>query len=298
MDRQVLLNNYESYLKVKGIRTRKDYQATVDQFFEWCEEEKLDILNLHYCDVSTWRRQQMETSLSWATINNKTNRLRSFYRYLLISHKVLTNPFDGLQGLKTGKSLPKNIVSPEDYEKLVSSFRVMKRHDVMLLALIELLYGSALRISEAASLKEQDIDFDSRIIMITDHKNQRERKLPATEAALVSIRSYNESVRSSLLTDTELLAGFLFPQKKGTSLRVLLNSRLKNECRRQGLPLITSHSFRHSAATGMLKNGAGIRHVQEFLGHKSIISTQRYTHLVSDDLKKVIENCHPREARS
>jgi site-specific recombinase XerD len=237
-----------------------------------------------------------DKSLSRGTINNKLNRLRVFYRFLNRRHLAVDNPFALVGGLKTGKTVPKNVLSVADMGKLLDNFAVKRPGDVMLKVLVELLYGSALRISEAEALVLSDVDFAGGFIQVTNFKeNGKKWRCPATEASLKTLKVYCGKVRSLLLNTEELKAGRLFPRERGkTTLRCRLNGKLSCECRRLGLKRITSHGFRHSAATHLLRSGAGIREVQALLGHERITSTQHYTRVVKEDLKRVVETCHPR----
>jgi integrase/recombinase XerC len=140
-----------------------------------------------------------------------------------------------------------------------------------------------------------DIEQESGVILIHERKTGVWRKVPASEESLNAVQRYVRFARERCTTEDDRAQGFLYPQKGATSLRCLLNAKLSRECRRLHLKRITSHSFRHAAATHLLQSGAGIRQVQAFLGHQSITSTERYTHVVTEDLKAVISGCHPRE---
>ena len=223
------------------------------------------------------------------------NRLKRFYRWAWKRRLVAVDPFVDFKNLSTGRSLPKTILSVEDMGKFLAGFSLLHDRDIMLKSLVELLYGSALRISEAEALRVEEIDFEGGVILIHEKKTGVSRKVPVSEAALSAVRHYMNRVRTACTTSADRAQGFLYPQKGSTALRCLLNAKLGRECRRLGLKRITTHSFRHSAATHLLKNGAGIRQVQAFLGHQSIGSTERYTHVVTEDLKAVLGRFHPRE---
>ena len=167
--------------------------------------------------------------------------------------------------------------------------------DVMMKTILELLYGSVVRISEALTVKKTDIDFSLRCVTIFESKTQKERRVPVTEAFIASLAFYYEEAFEVLVRKADRDALWVFPQGKGTTVRCRLNSILERETSRLGFEKITSHSMRHMAATHLLKRGAGIRHVQAFLGHANICSTQAYTRVCKDDLKNVLETFHPVE---
>lgn len=295
-----ILSRFKRYLKLKSIRTSGDYIASVAEFFEF-----LHNMGIPYGEVNTGTGDQYkaylltkEKALSRGTINNKLNRIRSFYEFLTIKRLIHANPFQQTGNLTTGKFIPRHILSVADMGRLLDHFGIRRLSDIMMKAIIEILYGSSLRISEAAALKVKDIDFEGGFILVTNFKeNEKKWKTPATEVSLRVVKHYMRKARAKLLSKAGLEAGYLFPQKKKTTIRCMINAKLKRECRRLGLKTITCHSFRHSSATHMLKSGAGIRHVQALLGHERISSTERYTRVVKEDLKKVIKACHPRERR-
>jgi site-specific recombinase XerD len=181
--------------------------------------------------------------------------------------------------------------------KLLDNFSIKSDHDLMLKSTAEIMYGSGIRINEAVSLKLESIDFEKQAITIIQSKTNskvKERKVITNEAALNTLKEYLRYSRTKLLKDDELKENYIYPQVKVASFVVSLNHKLKNECKRLGLKVITSHGFRHSVATHILRSGAGIKEVQEFLGHKRITNTEIYTHILKDDLKKVVEKFHPR----
>lgn len=293
-----ILADFKRYLKLKSIRSFGDYIASVVEFFTFLHDK-----GIRYSEVNTgigdeYRAYLLtkEKTISRGTINNKINRLRSFYGFLFIKRLIHENPFNHTGSLYTGKSIPRHILSVEDMGKLLDCFGIRGLNDIMMKSIIEFLYGSSMRISEAAALKIEDIDFAGGFICVTNFKdNEKKWKAPATEVSLRVVKMYINGAREKLLSAAELEAGYLYPQKETTTIRCMLNAKLKRECKRLGLKTITSHSFRHSSATHMLKGGAGIREVQALLGHERIGSTERYTRVIKEDLKKVLKTCHPRE---
>ena len=293
-----ILAGFKQYLKLKSIRSYADYIASVSEFFEFLHEKEIAYNEVAAGTGDEYRAHLLtkEKTISRGTINNKLVRIRSFYDFLFTKRLIHTNPFSQTGSLYTGKAIPRHILSVEDMGKLLSQFGIRTHNDVMMKSMIELLYGSSLRISEVAALKLEDIDFAGDFILVTNFKEDGKKwKTPATEVSLRVVKDYIKGAREKLLSADDLEAGYLFPQKRKTTIRCMLNAKLKRECRRLGLKNITSHSFRHSSATHMLKSGAGIREVQALLGHERIRSTERYTRVVKEDLKKVIKICHPRE---
>jgi site-specific recombinase XerD len=298
-DTDRVLKDFERALKIAGIKVWSQYVTSVREFLDYIAERGIAYTAVNEGVCADYKAHLLsgDTELSRFTINNKLNRLRKFYKYLYRKRRVCANPFAGEHAIRVGRTLPKNILAVEELGKLLDSFALVTRNDIMMKAIVELLYGSALRISEAIDLTLSDIDFEAGVLHITDYKNGGARmKRPATEVSLRFLKRYMREARGNILTHAEMKAGRLFPKKRYTSMRCMINHKLKRECLRIGLATITTHSFRHSAATHLLRAGAGIREVQEMLGHDKISSTEAYTRIVKEDLKNVIEKCHPREA--
>jgi site-specific recombinase XerD len=199
---------------------------------------------------------------------------------------VVKDPFLSLQSLSTGRSLPKTILSVDEMGLFLDRFAIRSENDIMMMSLVELLYGSALRISEAEALRLQDVDFACGVLIIHERKTGVSRKVPAIEASLKSLKAHIAHAWATCVSQRDRAEGFLFPHKAETTLSGLLNAKLARECGRLSLKRITTHSFRHAAATHMLRSGAGIRSVQAFLGRKRFGCTQRYTHVVTEDKRK------------
>ena len=293
-----LLEGYKLSLEAKGIKTISEYLRDVSEYLEYTLERELDpcMLPAGFGDEYRSHLIHREPPLSRGTINNKLNRVRSFYKHLSKKGMLLCDPFEDTKGLSGLVSIPKNILSIEQAGLLLDNFAIKKEDDYIYQLLAELLYGSALRISEAAALKLGDLDTEAKALNVWDFKNDKPRTVPSSEVFIKKLKDYCRSSRTNLLTPSELSAGFIFPQRGSTTLRVNLNRKLESECKRLALPVITSHSLRHCAATHMLKKGAGIRQVQAMLGHEKISTTQIYTRVLTDDLKNLVSQFHPREA--
>ncbi len=298
LEREVVLTDFNRYLGLKGIRTAPEYISCVKEFFSFLDDGDQHFLFITEKTTEEYRHYLLtsDRQISHGTINNKLNRLRSFYSFLGKKNLIYQNPFYYLQGVKTGKGLPKNILTVQEMGTFLDNFSQIGKNDIMLLSIIELLYGSAMRIGEVTALREADIDYGNGVIIITDFKNGSKRwKCPASEESMKILQRYVDTVRDNLTSLEERKEGFLFPQKGRTTIRAMLNNKLKRECGRHGFRTITTHSLRASAATHLLKAGAGIREIQAFLGHQRISTTEHYTRVVKEDLKAVIKTCHPRE---
>lgn len=299
MKEKNILEDYKSYMSLKDHKTYKIYARNIEEFMNYLAKHKIHFKEVVPATIIDYRSCLLtgDKKLSRGTVNNKINYIKSFYTFLFKRQYIFRNPFRHIKSLKKGKFIPKNILSTDDMAKLLSNLSVMSYSDLMLKVMIEFLYGSSMRIAEVEALKESDLDFDNGVVWVTNFKdNGRRWKAPATEVCFRETKAYIKNVREKLLSPKDLEEGWLFPQLEGkTTLRCLLNNKLQRDCKRLGLKLVTSHGFRHSSATHMLKAGAGIRQVQMMLGHQRITSTQSYLRVVKEDLKSVITNHHPRE---
>lgn len=297
MENRDITDSYRRYLALKGLKTIDEHLATVERFCAFLAGAGKNWKRASSTDAENWKLSLVNAaeSPSNGTVNNLLNRVRSFYRYCLLKKLVLADPFRATTNLKTARSLPKVILSIADTGRLLECFSRRDHGDVMVKTVIELLYGCALRINEAATIKLCDIDRTRGSLRVDDSKTGKERTLPMGEVTMRQVDIYLENSREKIITEDEKAAGFLFPQGGTSRLRCRVNRVLARECGRLGLPVVTSHSFRHAAASHMLSRGAGIREVQAFLGHERISTTEIYTRVVKDDLRAVVRLCHPRE---
>jgi len=218
--------------------------------------------------------------------------LRQFYNYLENHKLIQINPMDKVESPKIERQLP-DFLTQDEIKKLFSVFSESNPLEIRDLTMFELMYSAGLRISEACSLKTRDIDMDSLLINVIG-KGGRERLVPFGEIARELLEKYLKSERNEILGDRT--SEYLFVSRKGGFLNRKSAWRLlKRYIDRADIKKhITPHTLRHSFATHLLQNNADLRAVQELLGHIDISTTQIYTHLVSDELKKAHKKFHPR----
>jgi integrase/recombinase XerC len=234
--------------------------------------------------------------LSNRSLARHLSTLRSFFRWACREGHIEKNPAKGLPAPRVPKTLPRAMTLP-DTERLLDS-----GHDEGLIpererALFELLYATGLRVSEAAGLDLDDVDFAERLVRVTG-KGSRERIVPFGEAAADALRAYLPS-RAALrhrANDEDETGDPLFVNARGGRLTPRSMARLlKRRLRAAGLPEeISPHALRHTFATHLLQAGADLRAIQELLGHASLSTTQKYTHLDAARLREVYRNAHPK----
>lgn len=229
--------------------------------------------------------------LSRRTVSRKVSCLRSFFRHLVREGVVSVNPVMSIELPKQGKALPM-FFYPEEMAALLAStdtgpLGVRDR------AILELLYATGCRAAELMSIEVGDINWQQQSIRVIG-KGNKERIVYFGAGAREALDVYLRQGRPALCDDKRVAA--LFVNYRGTplsqrSLGRVIDKYVDKAALHEGF---SPHSLRHSFATHLLDNGADLRAVQELLGHKNISTTQIYTHVTSDRLKKVYENAHPR----
>lgn len=226
------------------------------------------------------------------SIARKLSALRSFLRFLVKTGRVIENPAEGVLTPKQNKCIP-NYLSVDDMFRLLA----VPQKDTILgkrnQAILEALYSTGVRISELAGLNIADVDFNAMIIRVLG-KGNKERFVPIGTKALSAIQRYmDERIKRE---GKPYLESPLFLNNKGGRLTTRSMARiLENTLKRSGLMhRISPHGIRHTFATHMLDAGADLRALQELLGHATLSTTQRYTHVGIDRLMEVYDKAHPR----
>ncbi len=302
-----LKEDFLLYLKVnKGYsdHTLRNYRIDLEQFFAFLSSErqkKGQIQNRSNKDTITTKDIKayighLYGRLKRTSISRRLSALRSFFLFLEKNGMISENPSCNISSPKLKKYLP-------NYMSVDEIFRVLENPDADTwlkqrnIAILELLYSCGLRVSELQSIDIKDIDFNQRLIKVTG-KGNKQRILPVGRKAIDSVKGYLDASaeirnRYSLHSATSPL----FINKRGKRLSVRSIERItKQYAVKSGLTSeVSPHSFRHSFATHLLDGGADIRSVQELLGHASLSTTQRYTHVTLDRLMEVYDKAHPRK---
>ena len=255
-------------------------------------------------DFRSYLRCLGRGNLGRAAIQLRFSALRSFYKFL-VRHGVLTSsPIKNISLPKIGKRLPQFLTAQQMVDLLQSPLKELtalkqdsatKIDETLFLrdvAILETIYSCGLRISELCGLQVQDIDWHNQSVRVRG-KGKKERLVPIGAPALEAIRHYWSQLGHP---PTDAMPAFLIDQKKRSPLYPrLVQLRLKRYLELAGLdPKLTPHKLRHSYATHLLDAGADLRSVQELLGHAHLVTTQVYTHLTTERLKRAYDEAHPR----
>lgn len=222
--------------------------------------------------------------------------LKGFYHFLIIEDYTDIDPLDLIEQPNITKKLP-TVLSLNEIEKIIAQINLSSKEGQRNKAIIELLYGCGLRVSELTELKLSDLFFDQSFIKVTG-KGNKERLVPIGDETVKEITSYINNQRNEL----EIKPGFedfVFLNRRGKNLtRVMIFTIVKRLTELSGVnKTVSPHTFRHSFATHLITNGADLRAIQDMLGHESITTTEIYTHLDKEFLRKEILQFHPRNIK-
>jgi integrase/recombinase XerC len=285
--------------------TQRNYSHALNEFVSWHKEERKQEPTweaLARDDFRSYLRYLGRHNLGKAAIQLRFSALRTFYRFLIRRGKLEVSPIKNLSLPKTPKRLPK-FLTPDQASALLNtpkvffdSYKDKKPPGADFVcardsAILETIYSCGLRISEVCGLKFEDIDWNEQILRVRG-KGKKERLVPIGGTALAAIRHLlnlrgNDRLSPMVFTNAPRSGSPISPR--------VVQFRLKKYLALAGLdPDLTPHKLRHSFATHMLDAGADLRSVQELLGHAHIVTTQVYTHVTTDRLKRAYDKAHPR----
>ncbi len=299
--RQVI-DNFLNYLTVeKGFsqNTIVAYRNDLNQLASFIEEEAAK-----RGSIPPWASFDRQSMLSYlldlrqrnyavTTVARKVAAARSFFNFMMAEGIIKANPIEEVRSPKTGKSLPKVISYSQAMLLLEQPSKRPPLEAKRDKAMLELLYASGMRVSELVSLNVGDVDLEDGSVRCFG-KGNKERLIPIAPRAALTVKEYLQEARLHLVHDTDEEA--LFVNFRGERLtRQGLWQIVKGHAKSAHLEAeVTPHTLRHSFATHMLSGGADLRHVQELLGHANISTTQIYTHLTSEHIRRTYERSHPR----
>jgi integrase/recombinase XerD len=296
------INSFLNYLAVeKGFsgNTLDAYRNDLQQLASFAEKEIAKQGLIPSWD--TFSRQAMlsymldlkERNYAATTIARKVAAARSFFGFLKSEGIIKTDPTENMSSPSVGKSLPKPITISQVRQLLEQPAKLNTLEARRDKAMLELLYASGMRISELVGLNLGDVNTEEGQVRCFG-KGHKERIVPIYEQAARSVKEYIEEIRPKLARKKDEVALFLNPRGDRLT-RQGFWQKLKEYARAAGLDAqISPHTLRHSFATHMLSGGADLRAVQELLGHANISTTQVYTHLTSEHVRRTYEKSHPR----
>lgn len=290
-----LLRRYVTYLRLEksfSPNTVAAYLRDLQKLVDFATAEKLDILQVTYENLEQFLAQLWDIGADPRSVARIISGIRSFYGFLLLDEYIESDPTELLESPKIGMKLPE-VLSVDEIDRMLSTIDVSTMEGQRNRAMLEVLYSCGLRVSELISLRISDIYPEEEFIRV-EGKGSKQRLVPISQVALDEIRNYMEY--RGELTVKRGAEDILFLNRRGGKLsRVMVFYIVKQQAEIAGIQkTISPHTFRHSFATHLLEGGANLRAIQEMLGHEKITTTEIYTHIDREFLRKEILEHHPR----
>ena len=294
------IENFKNYLKLErglSMNSIESYEFDLIQFKNFIIENSINE-SPKKCSSSTVKRYL------YKNFSNKKSRsqarsisaLKSFFNYLLFEGEIHSSPLNDIESPKIENKLPE-VLTEDEIKRLISSINLDSEFGQRNKTIIEVLYGTGIRVSELIELKLSNIFFKENILKVTG-KGNKERFVPLGKIAIIEIKKYLNN-RDKLKINSKF-SDILFLNRYGRQLTRSMIFKVINDSSKNAEidKKISPHTLRHSYATHLLKNGADLRTIQLILGHESITTTEIYTHLDTFHLEDVLKKYHPRENKN
>ena len=298
MNWQAAIKGFKGYLKLERSLSPNSvsaYSNDLDKLYQYAD------LQLIKKSPTEFSLQDLRGFINWvnelgmipSTQSRIISGIKAFYKYLLMEDLIAADPSELLETPKIQRKLP-DTLSIHDIDKMIAAIDLSKPEGARNKAIIEVMYGCGLRVSELTELRLSNIHPEIEFIKVTG-KGSKERLVPIGGEALKALKIWTEQVRV-LIDIKKGEEDLVFLNRRGSRLsRVYIFMLVKQLVELTGLrKTISPHTFRHSFATHLVEGGADLRAVQEMLGHESITTTEIYTHLDREYLKSTIIAFHPR----
>ena len=281
------IEKFIRYLQIEKNYSRHtilNYRLDLEDFQNFLRDAPLE--SIDYLVLRKYLASLKEKALSSRSVARRLSSMRSFFKFLMRDGFIKTNPILILSSPKIEKHLPQ-FLTEEEARILIESASGRREPDLRDRAILETFYSTGIRISELVGMSMPDIDFISGVVTVFG-KGRKERIVPIGETALAALRAYQAARSRS--------SEAVFLNKNGKRMsdrgvRYCIEKYIRMTSTKRG---ISPHTLRHSFATHLLDRGADLRSVQELLGHANLATTQIYTHLTTEKLKKVYDKAHPR----
>jgi site-specific recombinase XerD len=307
-----MLSAFFSSLKAEGRSAQAliGLRNRVPKLIAYLQEASLDLLALKARDaqgymgwLSVQRSRRTDAVYTGRTVASYFGAAASFYEYLKRRGVAMANPFKEVRRVRAEKRIPRGLLKETEMEALLEELcrfdvpahlkAAITRYKVHVVA--ELMYATGMRVSEVAALRLEDIDFSRSLVTVCEAKGGYQRVAFLAEFPREVLRLYVEQMRSSIFSEwNRRNEGLLFGTGWGWFGKAV-NAELSKACVTCGLPPMRSHGFRHAMGYHLLRAGCNIRHIQSILGHKKLRNTEIYTKVDKEDLKNVVDACHPRK---
>jgi len=305
MSWEMMRQLFEEYLKNKGYSswTVKRYRNENRSFFRWLVNfaGKSDAREVDPADIIGFQKHlSNRESLCLSSRRSMMLSTKQLFKFLLRNEHIMTNPFETVDVSMIPSRKRRKSISVSDMGRFLDSINESKILDIRDRALFELMYGTGLRVSEIGKLDLSDVDLSAGRVLVREGKGRKDRIVPLGENVKQWLIVYLERARGEYLKyvkESEKREAFFISLKGNRMGAELIEYTMKKRFTIAGLDgkSVCPHMLRHSFATHILENGAGVKHVKEMLGHSRIESTVGYTHFSVKSLKRIMKMYHPRE---
>ena len=290
----MILRDYHTFLKLEkslSDNSVKAYEQDINKLFEWCAQRDVNPVDASLDDLQAFLYDNYKTQTNKRSQARLVSGLHSFYKFLLYTHRIEQDPSELLQTPKPDAYLP-SVLTVEEIDSIVSSIDLSTPEGHRNRAIIEMLYGSGLRVSELIELKRSNINF-SEGYMLVEGKGAKQRLVPLSPEAEKWFRYWEEDRCHLEVKQGE--EDYAFLNRRGHRLsRQMVFIMLQRLCQEAGITKpVSPHTLRHSFATHLLQNGADLRIIQQLLGHENITTTEIYTHINIHNLRDAVLRYHP-----
>lgn len=285
--------DYMQYERNRSEQTIKSYSEDLQAFENYFTtlEEGITWNTIDADIIRNWMEEMMDKGNKATTINRRLSALRSFYKYALVRNYIEIDPTRLVKGPKEDKKLPQFVRESEMNRLLDDHLKKSSFIELRVYTIVTLFYSTGIRLSELIGLNNSDIDYINKVLKVTG-KGNKQRIIPFGTELEELLRDYMRQRDKSVTCQGESL----FVDEEGERMTPYqIRKLVKN-----ALSLVTTlkkrspHVLRHSFATAMLNNGAGLESVKKLLGHESLSTTEIYTHTTFEQLKRIYEEAHPR----
>lgn len=288
-----LCKDYSYYLKIERGMSPNTVASYLSDVSECLESIKKDPKDIETADILAYIDERLP-KITKRTQARILSSLRSFFGWLILEGETKENPCDGIDSPKLGRYLP-DVLSVDEVAAIIDGVDLSTWQGYRDRAILEVLYGCGIRVSEAVGLKLSMIYADQGVVRVIG-KGNKERLVPIGEMAIEAVAAYVECRPEPAAPEYDDIA-FLNRFGKPIS-RVSIFEMVKRQALLAGVTKsISPHTFRHSFATHLIENGADLRTVQEMLGHESVLTTEVYTHIDSSTWQAAVLESHPRNKR-
>ena len=293
---QSQLDQFIRYVQLEknfSLHTVREYTSDLEEFFAFLHAEGIQkITEVEYIHARLYVTKLYDEQKARTSISRKISSIRSFFRFLNREQNIDDAPFRSLYHPKKEERLP-SFFYEEELKELFEKNEGDEPIQIRNMALLELLYATGMRVSECVSLELADIDFHYNIVRVMG-KGRKERIIPFGQYAHEALIRYIDQVRPILMkkeNHQKVFVNMRGGELTARGVRYILSEMIDNASMHTK---IYPHMLRHTFATHLLNNGADMRTVQELLGHANLSSTQIYTHVTKEALRKTYMNSHPR----